>query len=253
MRFVETAAKTIDQAIMAGLEQLGVDADQVDVEIISEGGFLKKAKVKLTVKADVQKLDVKQIFQEEKKQDKNTKPAKKEEVQKHTAKTETKVTEEKTVSNSNGEKYDVAEKFLTGLIESMGSKSKVSRNETENTVEFVVDGEDVGMLIGKSGVVMKALDYLTATIAINCRDKESKKRVNVNVGNYREKRSDILIKLAEKTAERVKASGKYIKLEPMNASERRIIHSHLQNIEGIKTFSSGAEPRRCLCIAPADK
>lgn len=243
MRFVETAAKTIDQAIMAGLEQLGVDADQVDVEIISEGGFLKKAKVKLTVKADVQKLDVKQIFQEEKKQDKNTKPAKK----------ETKVTEEKTVSNSNGEKYDVAEKFLTGLIESMGSKSKVSRNETENTVEFVVDGEDVGMLIGKSGVVMKALDYLTATIAINCRDKESKKRVNVNVGNYREKRSDILIKLAEKTAERVKASGKYIKLEPMNASERRIIHSHLQNIEGIKTFSSGAEPRRCLCIAPADK
>ncbi|MCL2621749.1 MAG: Jag N-terminal domain-containing protein [Firmicutes bacterium] len=268
MEAKEFLGKTIDEAINTGLMELGVTESDVDVEIVSQGGFLKKAKVLLTVKETVKKQEVKVEEKREvkpevvkvekpkqevvKKQEvkQEVKQEAKPQVKKEEPKKEVKVEKKESASGKN--KYDESEKFLKGLLTELGNSSTVTRNELDNKMEFLIDGEDIGVLIGKSGTVMKALEYLTATIAINCRDYESKKRVTVNVGAYREKREEILQKLAEKTAEKVKATGRYIKLEPMNSYERRVIHAHLQTIEGVKTFSSGQEPKRCICIAPAD-
>ena len=118
----------------------------------------------------------------------------------------------------------------------------------------------MGRLIGKGGEVLNAIQTIVTSIAITNSSRPDadsgaprSKRVIVNVGDYKDRRDDSLKSLAMKKAEYVKSSGRFVKLEPMNARDRAIIHTLLGEIDGIRTYSTGKDPFRCLCIAPAEK
>jgi len=153
--------------------------------------------------------------------------------------------------------------FATKLVELLGSGAVVTHEITERSFNINVTavtaasgaeghGGGVGQIIGKGGEVMNAIQTLVSSIAIANSAGENK-RVYFNVEDYKERRTETLKALAVRKAEKVKETGRFIKLEPMNSRERAIIHSALQDIEGIRSYSTGKDPHRCLCIAPARK
>ena len=143
---------------------------------------------------------------------------------------------------------DKAVQFLKGLLERMGSEAyPVVGTTSEESIDIRIEGENLGMLIGRRGETLNAIQHITNYI-IN-RGEEEKVRVVVDVENYRKKREESLQKLAEKTASKVVRYRRNIALEPMNAYERHIIHSALQEWKDVSTFSSGAEPRRSVVIS----
>lgn len=119
--------------------------------------------------------------------------------------------------------------------------------------EFIISvtGEDMGLVIGHHGEILESLQYLT-NLAAN-KGKEGHKRYIVDVENYRAKRQETLRKLAQKTAARAKRQGRNVVLEPMSAYERRIIHSEVQNIEGVTTFSVGSGDQRKVVVSPENQ
>jgi spoIIIJ-associated protein len=143
---------------------------------------------------------------------------------------------------------DKAVQFLRGLLERMGSEAyPIVDSADDENIDIRIEGENLGMLIGRRGETLNAIQHITNYI-VN-RGEEGRIRVVVDVENYRKKREESLQKLAEKTASKVLKYRRNIALEPMNAYERHIIHSALQEWSDISTFSSGAEPRRCVVIS----
>lgn len=143
---------------------------------------------------------------------------------------------------------DKSVKFLAGLLERMGAEAEpVLCESTDENINIKIEGENLGMLIGRRGETLNAIQHITNYI-VN-RGEEDRVRIIVDVENYRQKREDALKKLAEKTASKVMKYRKNIALEPMNAYERHVIHSALQEWKDVSTFSSGAEPRRCVVIS----
>ncbi|MEG0694039.1 MAG: RNA-binding cell elongation regulator Jag/EloR, partial [Oscillospiraceae bacterium] len=110
-----------------------------------------------------------------------------------------------------------------------------------------LSGDDMGILIGYRGETLDSIQYLIS-LAINKGNNEEYRRVILDTENYRAKREETLIRLANKVAKKVKSFGKTVKLEPMNPYERRIIHSALQDNTCVKTFSEGEEPYRKVVV-----
>ena len=142
--------------------------------------------------------------------------------------------------------------FTKKLISLLENPAEVTYEITEKSFNINVTGNGVGQIIGKGGEVLNAIQTLISSIAI-AHSAGEQKRVYFNVEDYKERREETLKSLAARKAEKVKETGRPIKLEPMNARERAIIHSALQDITGIRTYSTGKDPFRCLCIAPARK
>lgn len=143
----------------------------------------------------------------------------------------------------------LAEVFLNSLLQKMNIEATVLVERKEN--DILVDirhisSSDKGILIGKRGNTLDSLQYLLS-LTIN-KGRQKYLRVLVDIENYREKREETLIRLAQRMADRVKNYRKTIKLEPMNPYERRIIHSALQNDSKIRTYSVGEEPYRRVVI-----
>lgn len=150
-------------------------------------------------------------------------------------------------------KYKPAEcvkTFLEGIIGHMGVSGFVDCTvDEEGTINANITGENLGVVIGRRGDTLNALQYL-ASIVTN-RDEAEHVRVNVDTENYRKKREESLKTLAHKVAARVLKYKKNVTLEPMNANERRVIHAELQNVKGITTYSLGNEPNRRVVVALA--
>jgi spoIIIJ-associated protein len=259
----EVQAKTLDQAIEQALQELGASYDEVDVEVLTTGGLFKKAKVKVTVKGSAETV-VEKPAAEEKKTDRIVNEKTQTDAKKTTDKPvstqtekpkfEKKHTETKAVvvDGEMPEKLVKAFAFTKKLFELLGNDSEVVTEMTDKSLNINVNGGNVGMIIGKGGEVMNAIQTLVSSIAIAYSRGEGR-RVYLNVEDYKQRREETLKALAVKKAEKVKETGRYIKLEPMNARERAIIHSALQDIEGVRSYSTGKDPHRCLCIAPAEQ
>lgn len=125
------------------------------------------------------------------------------------------------------------------------------QHEANGLIVMNLETSKQGMLIGKHGKILNALQYL-AQVFLHRVAKE-KLSVVVNVGNYRQKREEVLTRLAQRTAEKVKETGRPVFLEPMPAFERKMIHSALSKDEYIKTHSEGEDPYRYLVVEPAKK
>lgn len=141
---------------------------------------------------------------------------------------------------------DIARNFLEDVFDKMGVDADMDVKEDDESISVTVKGDDIGIIIGRRGETLDSLQYLTSLV-VN-KGEEGYKRVVIDTENYRKKREDTLVKLANRLAERVIKYKKTITLEPMNPYERRIIHSSLQNSKYVETYSVGDEPNRKVVI-----
>ncbi len=139
------------------------------------------------------------------------------------------------------------EKFLKDIFKEMEINVDIVINEEGKDMDINLKGDNMGILIGRRGETLDALQYLASIVAN--KGQENYKKVVIDTENYRRKREETLIRLANKVAERVVRFKKSVSLEPMNPYERRIIHSALQQNKQIETYSVGDEPNRKVVIA----
>ena len=140
-----------------------------------------------------------------------------------------------------------AQQFLLRLTELMGVKVSVaSRRDAEGNVRVDMQGDTLGILIGRRGETLDALQYLTSLNVNHGRDEYT--RVTLDTENYRAKREEALTRLANRMASRAVKTGRKVVLEPMNPYERRVLHSALQQNDAVTTHSEGEEPNRHVVI-----
>jgi spoIIIJ-associated protein len=143
---------------------------------------------------------------------------------------------------------NTAKKFLMDVFEAMGIQAivEVNYDKENSTIEVNIDGDEMGVLIGKRGQTLDSLQYLVSLV-VN-KNSESYIKVKLDTENYRARRKETLENLAKNIAYKVKRTRKAVSLEPMNPYERRIIHSALQNDKFVETYSEGEEPYRKVVI-----
>ncbi len=278
MKFIDMTGKTEDEAIKKALAELGLDRDDVSVEILerAKSGFFgigaSPAKVRVSygleekaapaaVPAKAEKV--------EKRPEESAKPAPKQEKRK----TEKKPVEKRVEKREEPKAKKVEEKaetaaapvvdlgepctdekakeitaFLTGLLQHMNSEAAVKVYlDEEGRYKVILEGEKLGALIGRRGETLDAIQQLT-NYSVN-RGSDKRVRVHVDAENYRLKREQSLEHLAEKVAAKVLKYRRNVTLEPMNAYERHVIHTALQDVEGVTTYSMGTEPNRRVIVA----
>lgn len=140
-----------------------------------------------------------------------------------------------------------AKTFLGSVLDNMGVKAEISIKEEDNVIRVSMAGPDMGILIGYRGETLDSLQYLVSLV-VNKGGENEYKRVILDTENYRMKREETLKRLARRIADKVRATGRQVKLEPMNPYERRVIHSALQNDLNVDTFSEGDEPYRRVVV-----
>ena len=252
MEEIRVSAKTLSDAITEALIQLGVTSDQLEYDVIEKGssGFLGigakqaviSARRKKTAEAPVEleeiKFDKPKVKPEPKREEKRPPvPAKKAERPALEAKTVEK--EERSSVKVTEETIRESEKFLQDVLKTMDMEVKIhSEVDSEGTLCIELEGEHMGILIGKRGQTLDSLQYLT-------------NRVELDTENYRARRKATLENLAKNIAHKVKRTRKPVSLEPMNPYERRIIHSVLQSDKYVSTHSEGEEPYRRVVITPS--
>ena len=320
MREYEASARTVEEAIELGLEELGVSIGDVDVYVIEEGskglfGLFgsRLAKVRLTVKeaeadplgnlmqeeekkpakaakaakSEKAERNEKKPEKEEKpaeKKDEQAKPAEKQKVPKpvkreakkpapekkaepaaeesdtqetkqepKSVKTEVRPMEKPEVTMIPAEELaadspaGIAHAFLMELTKLMGVDVTIDMGtDAEGNIFGFINGDTLGVLIGRRGETLDAVQYLTS-LKVN-HGREGYIRVTLDTEGYRARREDTLIRLANRMANRALRTGRKVSLEPMNPYERRIIHYALQPVEGISTHSEGDDPNRHVVI-----
>lgn len=142
---------------------------------------------------------------------------------------------------------EIARDFLNTVLEGIGLEASVDISMDEERMNIEISGESMGVIIGRRGETLSALQYLTSLV-VN-RKTEGYTKISIDTENYKKKREESLIKLANKTAEKVIKYRRNITLDPMNPYERRIVHSSLQGNDKISTFSTGDEPMRRVVVA----
>jgi len=242
MNSVEMTGKTVDTAIKAALEQLNVDIDDVKIEIIdapSKGIFglgSKLAKVKVTIAGSED--DISDEAAGEEIREEKTPEVRKE----RAAKRETECTD--------GDVEMVVE-FLNGLFNLAGidvnASGKIESFEEGDAVSVDITGNNTGLVIGKRGETITALQHLASLALAKKNDKAPK--VYLDSENYREKRIEALKALSNRVANNVIKSRRSFTFEPMTAYERRVIHSTLQSNEKVTTYSVGQGIHRKVVVA----
>lgn len=270
MRSCEGTGRNIEQAINNALLELKAAREDVDIKILSEGGFLKKAKVLVSISEDaIDKYEKREKFKEELLKEETSDEdfaetfvkkkisvsATEEEPKKEKENKIKIITDEEYVASvpavEESEKHEKkisGEEFLNGVLKSLGLEGIVEKTEDERFVRYHLNGENLNDLIGHHGECMLSLSYLMSLV---CKS-ENRKRVVLDIENYREKRAESLTALAKRVASKVAKTGRYYKFEPMDASERKIIHTALQEDDRVTTLSKGEEPHRYLIVFPRE-
>ena len=153
----------------------------------------------------------------------------------------------KVIYESKGELTANLETFLKGLFDRMGVAANIDITEEDNVMSVTLTGNEMGALIGRRGETLDAIQHLSNYV-IN-RASPGRVRINIDAENYRQRRNETLENLASRTAAKVIKYRRNITLDPMNAYERHVMHSALQNYENISTYSVGSEPNRRIVVA----
>ncbi|THE09459.1 protein jag [Bacillus timonensis] len=141
-----------------------------------------------------------------------------------------------------------AQKFLENVVTSMGAQAKLDVVRNGKNVTFQLSGEKMAVLIGKRGQTLNSLQYLTQLVANRFSDHYL--NITVDAENYRVRREETLVQLAERLADKVTRTKQDVKLEPMPSYERKVIHTALADHAKVKTSSSGSDPNRYIVISP---
>ena len=277
IKFIDMTGKTEDEAIRRALEQLGLERDDVSVEILerAKSGFLgiggspamvrvsyddgqpepKPEPVKPEPKSAAPKAEKKPVYcaevlqKEVRAREKQEREAKRGE-RRAEPKAEKAPREPAVLGEEvRDEKSEQIRTFLSGLLEHMDAKAEVKVYEVEkNRYKVILEGEKLGALIGRRGETLDAIQQLT-NYSINRGGESKRARVQIDAENYREKREESLERLAQKVAGKVVKYRRNVTLEPMNAYERHVIHTALQDTQYITTFSIGTEPNRRVVVS----
>ena len=275
IKFIDMTGKTEDEAIRRALEQLGLERDDVSVEILerAKSGFLgiggspatvrvsyddgqpEPKPVKPEPKSAAPKAEKKPVYcaevlqKEVRAREKQEREAKRGE-RRAEPKAEKAPREPAVLGEEiRDEKSEQIRAFLKGLLEHMDSAAEVKVYESEKgRYKVFLEGEKLGALIGRRGETLDAIQQLT-NYSINRGGESKRARVQIDAENYREKREESLERLAQKVAGKVVKHRRNVTLEPMNAYERHVIHTALQDTQYITTFSIGTEPNRRVVVS----
>lgn len=238
---------TIDEAIAQGLHALGLKKEAATIEILTDAkkGFLGMGKKAARVSIEPIEIEEAPVLEPEAEEvaaeaeESNPEPVKATEEVDHL---------------EDLEKEDAIKElalYLTNITNELNAPALVKMKREDGLILFQLDTQKQGILIGKHGKMLNALQYL-AQVFIH-RVAKNKLSVVVNVGDYRQKRQAILERLADRTAEKVKRTGRPVFLEPMPAFERKQIHFSLSKDPAVQTHSEGDEPYRYLVVEPAKR
>lgn len=272
MNFSIQSAKTVDEAVEKALLELKATRDEVDIEVIEEpsGGFLgliggKDAIVKVRRKMDHKDIvdsilkdeeieSVRSVLDEMAKEEAAAESEEEAEVSEADEVAEESEQAEDTVQEpafeylNDEELEDLIREYIDRIMSAIDLGYTLSVDFNENEIFVSIDGkrEETGIIIGKHGSTLNGIQIVLSAM-VNQRSMEFR-RVIVDCSGYRKRREQVLKRIAGKTANKVLKTNKSIKLEPMNAQERRIIHACLANVDGIRTRSEGKEPHRRVVI-----
>lgn len=208
MKSIEVEARTVEEAIADALQELQAERDQVEITVLDEGN--KGFLGILGIKPAKVRVEKKPPLHEIKRQR--------------------------------------AIQFTTELLEHMEIDGEILGESDEESVELKIQGEDLGILIGRRGQTLDSMQYIIS-LAVN-RQGGDWIRINLDIGDYRAKREETLRSLPQRAAKKVEDTGRRVALDAMNAAERRIVHQELQEFGGIETQSEGREPYRRVVVLP---
>ena len=240
-KWVEVEAKTIDDAIQAGLKELELDVTEADINILRqpEGGVFGVGGIKALVRISVRN-------------------GYKNKTRRRQGKSRRYQKREKERNDGQGRRpkievdpkkqLDVSIKFLEGMIKSFGLDGKVEGKTEEETLVVSVSGEQTEALVGEKGIIIRALHELTRTVIQ--RKTGAGTRLRLDVAEYATKRKEALTIYAERLTKQILEDGQEVMLEPMNSVDRKTLHDAIANIDGIKSYSEGREPYRSVVFAP---
>lgn len=235
IKTLEKSARTEDEAIALALSELGLDRDEVSVEILerAKSGFLGIGAAPAVIRVSYEVPD--------------EKPAKAPKAVSAEPKTETPVETAAPAADEPAE-YAQIRQFLGGLLDRMGVKAQMEFSPRDNGgVNVSLSGNGMGAIIGRRGETLDAIQHLTNYV-VN-RGSEKHMHISVDAECYRSKREESLTRLAEKMAEKAIKYKRSMALEPMNSYERHVIHTALQNYKGVTTSSTGVEPNRRVVVS----
>ncbi len=226
MKSVETEGKTVEEAISKACEELKASREDLDIDVLTNGssGFLglvgaRNAKIRAT-----------------RKESPKTPPA----------------PEVSPASTPPGDQVaDTAKKTLSDLLRLLEVEASIDLREDSERILLNIKGDGSGLLIGRKGQTLDALEYLVNKIVH--KGAEDKKRIVVDTENYRSRREESLVRLAQRLADKAKRMGRPVTISPMNAHDRRIIHLALQEDKALHTWSTGAGLYRKIIISPEKK
>lgn len=284
MEWVEITATTIEDAKALALDRLGIDDGDAEFEIVEEpkAGLFGRTRGEARVRARIKPNSVRAKAD---RRDRRGKPAGERTAKPRQERTERSDRGERQERSDRGPRKEraprqtrperaerapraertpredlppvdpttvsaVATTFLEGLVSAAGLKGSVSAKVEGENIDIDVLGDDLGFLVGTKGATLLALQDLTRVVSQR-RLGDHETRLRVDVAGYREKRREALSRFALKVAEDVKTSGQARALEPMNSSDRKIVHDALTEVEGISTRSEGSDPFRRVVVALA--
>lgn len=249
LKYIEVTGKTEEEAIAKGLAQLGLDRDDVSLEILERGksGFLGIGSVPAKVKLTYEAPDEPEVVEEPAPAPVVEKAPKAAPVVEKKAAPAPKAATAAPAANGEDAVADAIIKFQTGLFAHMGVEATPVITKEGDTYQVVLEGENMGALIGHRGETLDAIQQLTG-YAVN-RGRSHRVRIHVDAEGYRARREESLERLARKTAARAVKYRRNVTLEAMNAYERHVIHSALQDYPGVTTYSTGTEPNRRTVVA----
>ncbi len=281
MRSMEFVGRSVDEAIFNGLTAMGVTIDEVEIETLqteTKGLFgigAKEAVVRLTERDVPLVMEMEQVFRKES----EPKPAYRQDRPPRGGRSDR---DRRGGGNDRDRRGGGRERdrqprdmqsdpaipvqtynytpelaaetpcaqFLSELLEKMDITATVLAANTDNGLRLCIDADTMGLLIGRRGETLDALQYLVSLVANKDRKDDGYLRITLDTEGYRSRREDTLTRLARRTATRVRQTGRAVAMEPMNPYERRVLHSALQGFGGVATHSEGEEPNRHVVITP---
>ncbi len=239
LKTLEKSGKTEEAAIAAALEELGLDRDDVSVEIVerAKSGFLGIGASPAVVRVQYEAPD------EESETAAEAPAAAPAATQEQPA-----AAPAAPAAADEPESYARIRAFVSGLLEHMGIPAEIEITARENGgVNVNLSGSNMGAVIGRRGETLDAIQHLT-NYAVN-RGSDKHMHISVDAESYRSKREESLVRLAEKMAAKAIKYKRSMALEPMNSYERHVIHTALQDYEGVTTSSTGTEPNRRVVVS----
>lgn len=249
MKSITVEGKTVNEAIQSALLQLGATENEVEIEVLQEenAGFFgigsKDAKVKVSLLGTEDSVEVDELSHDD--LDLNVENVEEDyEVDEFS--------EVNDDEHSFEERIELAAKaiedFLNEVLDNfeLDGENKVSVEVQENKISAEITGDDCGILIGRKGVTLRAIQYIASLVAN--KTAKTKVRFVLDIGRYKARHKENVAELAKRTAERAISTGQAFELTPMSAADRRVVHSALNDFPGVITYSEGEEPRRYVVI-----